>query len=108
MVILLAKGVKRQMKTQQLLEGYEEGHRWAITLEVYPTGGFKAKGRVRQWIDKKPWKSGKGPLRHKDRMWFIYHLGKEYMLKYEVHHEWQNKATCYLLTPKEHRRRDKK
>ena len=94
------------MRTIQLLEGQNRGFRWAITLEIYPTGGFKAKGRIRTWFDRMYNKNTmKHSIRHSDRQWFIYHLGKEYMIGKEVHHSWGEETKCYLLSPKEHRKR---
>lgn len=102
-------------KTIQLLEGTEEGIRYAITMEVYNTSGFKAKGRIRQWIgsvrsmkkeDLTPIQIYKHRIRNKDRMYFNLHLGKEYMKDKEVHHEWENNARAFVLTKKEHKEAD--
>ena len=94
------------MKTIQLIEGSEKEYRWAITMEVYDTGGFKAKGRVRTWkVNDYKQNTYKHHIRHVDRQWFIYHLGETYMKDYEVHHEWKNNARCLLLSPLAHRRK---
>jgi hypothetical protein len=104
--------MKPRNRTKQLFEGTEEGYRYAITLEVYPTGGFKAKGRIRQWVasvrSMKTKDLGKEQLykhrvRNKDREWFNLHLGKEYMQGKEVHHVWLENDRCYVLDKVEHR-----
>jgi len=100
------------MKTIQLYEGTEESKRYAITMEVYNTGGFKAKGRIRQWTGSKrsmkiedltETQVYKHRVRNKDRMWFNSHIGKGYMKGKEVHHEWENGAICYVIGKREHR-----
>lgn len=94
-------------KSIELTSGFlGKGYRYSIRMEVYKTGSFKAKGRIRAWWDKTYGKNTtKHHFRHIDRQWFIYHLGKEYMENYEVHHEWENNARCLLLSPLAHRRK---
>lgn len=38
-----------------------------------------------------------------DRYYFKKVLSKEMYDRYEIHHNWLNGATCYLLTPLAHR-----
>lgn len=41
-------------------------------------------------------------IRDADRHWFIEHLGKKYMLQFDIHHDWYNGGICYLLTKLQH------
>ena len=94
-----------------LYEGTNENNtRYSVAMVVYPTGGFKLKGGLRQWIASKrsmkvedltPEQLRKHRVRNKDRMWFNLWLGKEYMRGKEVHHN--ENGYCFVLTVKEHR-----
>lgn len=77
-------------------------YRWSIRTTVYGSGGFKAKGRLRLWIVKNTPQSYRNRGRHRDWMWFVYHLGKEFMNGKQVHHDWDNGEVCYVLSKDAH------
>ena len=48
----------------------------------------------------------KTKIRDKDRTFFKRHLGA-FHDKLEIHHDWENDATCFLLTSEEHLKLEK-
>ena len=85
---------KEARKTLVLAAGRIEGEKWDIRVRV------SSKGRIHNsWI----YIEGRDPsIRDKDKHWFDFHLG-DFMKGKEIHHDWENDAVCYVLSPGEHR-----
>ena len=57
----------------------------------------------RLWRERDKRDRKKVNIRWMDRWWFKKKLPKEMYDRYEIHHDWDNGATCYLFTPLKHR-----
>lgn len=85
---------KDKRKTVVLAAGRLEGEKWDIRERVTPEGII---------LDSQIYIEGRDPsIRDKDKHWFDFHLG-DFMKGKEIHHDWENDAVCYVLSPGEHR-----
>lgn len=82
-----------------LLSGCFLGFYWRIRLSVRQNGSFHAKGNI-SVMGKRYDKFER--VRRSDRTFFNRHIGAKYMKGKQIHHDWRNGATCYLLEAKNH------
>ena len=87
-----------EWKTSTLFSFCEEGYSYALRMAVQRNGSFKNKGTWRVVKTRMPSKHG---IRDKDRK-YMKALGVD-TKGLEIHHDWENGAITFLLTPEQHR-----
>ena len=106
-MVKVARGTGYMRKGKHIvLYGYSEGgYRLNIVMSVIPSGGFQAKGsfiyaypyRERTKRSKK-----QEQIRRADRVWVYRNIPSSIWWHTEIHHDWTNNGTMYLLTKGEH------
>jgi hypothetical protein len=102
-VILLVEEVKRQMqykRTVFLVGGSFEGWKW----NIYQSVTIKGKVSSFNFTFVDPFKA---KTRRLDKQWIAYNIPSSLWWKLDMHHNWEDGGRMYLLTPKEHKERDK-
>ena len=83
-------------KTMVLASGSEEGANWKLKSNVCArmesfAGSFQVHNQEQVRRDR---------IRNKDRKWFKRHLGNCFMCDQQVHHDWKNGETFYIVSKK--------
>ena len=96
-----------------LISGTEDGVHWSYRISIHSNGTFRGKGVFSIVKGRGKWNKMKDSLRAKDRLWVYRNIPSSIHWHTEIHHNWANNGTMYLLTKGEHilkhrRERDEK
>ena len=95
----------RKGKSFVLFGHSEDGYRLNVVMSVIPSGGFQGKGIfLYAYPYKQQSKKSKKQeqIRRGDRIWVYRNIPSSIHWHTEIHHNWANNGTMYLLTKGEH------
>ena len=97
--------MKMRTKSSTLLFGTEEGWSWNIRVGVYENGTFSTTGASFHLQNQKSRHKRdlvKERIRAMDRTWVYRNIPSSIHWHTQIHHDWANNGTMYLLAKGEH------